>query len=306
MAGSAATGGVEEWPALPYDAWKDTRDTVHMYTQVAGKLRLALAPFEPQWANVPLYVTARGLTTSPMPLGPRTLEVVFDFFDHGVELETSDGRVARIELEPRTVADFYAEFLRALDALDARVEFTARPSEVPDPIPFAEDTVHRSYDRDAVNRFFRVLSRVDTTLKEHRAGFRGRHTPVHFFWGTFDLAYARFCGRDIEPSGDNVILRKSTDEEQMAAGWWPGSEQFPEPAFFAFYFPPPDGLEREPVGPDAAFWSDDLGEFLLRYDDARAAPDTREAILEFLRRTYETSARFCHWEPRLLETVGAD
>jgi hypothetical protein len=299
MAGNGATSGFEEWPELPYRAWRDTRDTLHMYTQVVGKLRLALAPFEPQWAEVPLYLTARGLTTSPMPLGLRTLEVNFDLIDHRLYLATSDGDVRRITLGPRTVAAFYREFVNALDELDAGVEFTAAPSEVPDPTPFAEDTRHGSYDADAVNRFFRVLSQVDLVLKEHRASFRGRHTPVQFFWGTFDLAYTRYSGRDAEPYGDDVIMRRGTDAEQIAAGWWPGSEQFPEAAFFSFAYPKPDGIEREEVSPAGAAWNGDLGEFILRYDDARAAPDPRAAILEFLDRTYDIAARLCRWDPAL-------
>ena len=299
MAGNGATAGFEGWPELPYESWKDTRDTLHMYTQVVGKLRLALAPFEPQWAEVPLYVTARGLTTSPMPLGLRTLEVDFDLIDHRLYLATSDGAVRRISLVPRTVADFYREFLEALDELDARIDFTAAPSEVSDPIPFPDDTVHRSYDPDAVNRFFRVLSQVDVVLKEYRAPFRGRTTPVHFFWGTFDHAVARYSGRDAEPYGDDIIIRRSTDAELMAAGWWPGSDEFPEPAFFSFAYPKPDGLEREQVEPAAAFWSDKVGEFILRYHDARAQRDPRAAILGFLNSTYDAGARLAGWDPRL-------
>jgi hypothetical protein len=299
MAGRGTTTGFEEWPALSFEPWKDTRDTLHMYTQVVGKLRLALAPFEPQWAQVPLYLTARGLTSSPMPLGLRTLEVGFDLIAHRLYLATSDGAVRRIPLEPRTVADFYREFLEALDELDARVEFTAGPSEVPDPIPFAEDTVHRSYDPDAVTRFFSVLSQVGVVFKEHRAEFRGRHTPVHFFWGTFDLAYARYCGRDAEPYGDDIIMRRSTDVEQIASGWWPGSDEFPEAAFFSFVYPKPEGIEREEVTPTGAAWNGDLGEFILRYGDARSAPDPRAAVLDFLRSTYETAARLCRWDPAL-------
>ena len=300
MAGPASTSTFEEWPALPYDAWRDTRDTLHMYTQVVGKLRLALAPFEPQWSEVPLYLTARGMTTSPMPLGLRTLEVNFDLIDHRLYLATSDGDVRRMTLEPRTVADFYGEFVRTLEELGARVEFTAAPSEVSDPIPFAEDTVHKSYDADAVTRFFRVLSQVDVVLKEYRAPYRGRTTPVHFFWGTFDLVVSRFNGRDAEPFGDNVILRRGSDAEQIAAGWWPGSDQFPEPAFFGFPYPKPDGIEQAQIGPGAAGWNDELGEFILRYDDARATPDPRAAILEFLDTSYRAGARPDAWEPRLL------
>jgi hypothetical protein len=299
MAGPASTDTFEEWPALPYAEWQETRDTLHMYTQVVGKLRLALAPFEPQWGQVPLYLTARGLTTSPMPLGRRTLEVDFDLIDHRLYLATSDGGVRRMTLEPRTVADFYREFLQALEELGARVEFTGTPSEVSEPIPFAEDTVHGSYDPDEVNRFFRVLSQVDVVLKAHRAPYRGRTTPVHFFWGTFDLVVGRFNGRDAAPYGDNIILQRSTDAEQIAAGWWPGSDQFPEPAFFSFAYPKPDGLEDAAIGPAAGGWSEDLGEFILRYDDARAAPDPPAAMLEFLDSSYQASARLGGWDPRL-------
>jgi hypothetical protein len=299
MAGNGPSAAFEEWPELRYADWRETLDTLHMYTQVVGKLRLALAPFEPQWAEVPLYLTSRGLTTSPMPLGLRTLEVNFDLVDHRLYLATSDGAVRRIALEPRTVADFYGAFVTALGELDARVPFTAAPSEVPDPTPFADDTRHSSYDADAVNRFFRVLSQVDVVVKEHRAGFRGRHTPASFFWGTFDLAYTRYSGRAAAPYGDDIITRRGSDVEQIGAGWWPGSERFPEAAFFSFAYPKPDGIEREEVRPASASWSNGLGEFILTYADARAASDPRATILQFLDSTYETAARMRGWDPAL-------
>jgi hypothetical protein len=282
------------WPELPYDAWRDTRDTLHMKLQVVGKLRLALSPFEPEWANVPLYVTARGLGTSPLrhPSG-EVFDVDVDLHDHAARVRTGDGRVEEVALRARPVAEFYEELMGALERSGVPVEITTLPSEVPDPIPFPDDTTHASYDPEWAHRFWRTLATVAAAMKEHRAPFRGRHTPVHFFWGTFDLAYTRYNGRPAEPHGDNVIMRRSTDAEQICCGWWPGDERVPAPTFFAYAYPKPDGLEREPG------WDDGMGEFLLPYEDVRTADDPQRALLDWLARTYEAGARLGAWDESL-------
>ena len=282
------------WPELPYDAWRDTKQTLQMYLQIVGKLRLALSPMEPQWANVPLYVTARGLNTSPIPHPNGVFDVDVDFIDHVVAVRTTDGRTEGVRLEPRSVADFYAELMEALERAGVPVEISTMPQEVPDPIPFPDDRVHASYDPDWANRFWRVLVSVDAVLKEHRGRFRGKASPVHFFWGTFDHTYARFSGRPLEPPPEaGVIEREGGDAEQAAAGFWPGDDKTTFPAFFAYTYPKPDGIE------EAALWSTDLGEFLLPYDDVRTATDPRRALLDFLDSTYRAGAERAGWRADL-------
>ena len=278
------------WPELPYGAWRNTKQTLQMYLQVVGKLRLALSPMEPQWANVPLYVTARGLNTSPIPHPNGVFDVDVDFIDHVVAVRTTDGRTEGVRLEPRSVADFYAELMEALERAGVPVEISTMPQEVPDPIPFPDDRVHASYDPDWANRFWRVLVSVDAVLKEHRGRFRGKASPVHFFWGTFDHTYARFSGRPLEPPPEaGVIEREGGDAEQAAAGFWPGDDKTTMPAFFAYTYPKPDGIE------EAALWSTDLGEFLLPYDDVRTAADPRRVLLDFLESTYRAGAERAGW-----------
>jgi hypothetical protein len=287
---------MEEWPPLPYEEWRDTRDTLHMYTQVVGKLRLALSPFEPQWANVPLYVTARGLTTSPVPLGLRTFDAEFDLVDHELVLRTGDRGIERLPLRPQPVAEFFRDVMAALDRLGFAVTISPGPSEVPDPIPFAEDRTHQSYDAEHVNRFFRVLAPADVVLKEHRSWFRGKVTPVQFFWGSFDLVTTRFSGRPLTPPADaDTITRYGGDAEQICGGFWPGHPHFPSPAFFAYGYPKPPGIEQAAIAPEEASWNNDLGEFIFPYDAMRAAPDPRRALLDFLDSTYDACAARLDW-----------
>ena len=285
---------MEDWPPLPYEEWRETRDTLHMFVQIVGKVRLALEPMEPQWAQVPLYLTARGLNTSPIPHPAGPFDIDVDFIDHVVTVRTTRGRLERVALRPQPVAEFYAALMAALAAAGVPTEITELPSEVPDPIPFPADTEHKSYDPEAVNRFWRALSSVDVVLKAHRARFRGKVSPVQFFWGSFDLAYTRYSGRLLEPPADaDVITRHSHDAEQICAGFWPGNATVPEAAFFAYTFPSPAGIES------TAGWRSDLGEFLLPYDTVRTADDPRAALLDFLETTYRAGAELAHWDPAL-------
>ncbi len=291
----------DAWPALPYGEWRATRDTLHMYTQVIGKLRLALSPFEPEWGNVPLYVTARGLTTSPMPTGRGSLDAEFDLVDHALVFRTSDGRVERRPLGG-AVADFHRDVMSALSRLQVDATISVIPSEVANPVPFPEDRAHDTYDEAHVTRFFRVLSLVDLVLKRHRARFRGRTTPVQFFWGTFDLALVRYSGRRVTPPPDaDVIARFSGDAEEICAGWWPGDERVPDPAFYAYAFPRPEGFELAAVEPGGGAWSDTAGEFVLPYERARLHPDPGAAVLAFLETTYAGASALMGWDPDLTQ-----
>lgn len=291
----AMEGSRAEWPALPYGEWRETRDTLHMYAQVLGKLRLALNPLEPQWGNVPLYVTARGLTTSPMPVGLETIDAELDLIGHEVVIRSSHGEVERRPLGG-AVADYYRDVMRMLTNLNVDLKISTKPSEVDDPIPFPEDRTHHVYVKADASRFFRVLSMIGVVLKEHRARFRARTTPVQFFWGTFDLTVARFSGRAVPPpQKGGVIARISGDAEEICAGWWPGDERTQGPNFFAYGYPKPEGAERVDVRPQEAAWSPSAGEFLLPYDAVRSAPDPRRAILDFLESTYDGTAQLMNW-----------
>lgn len=291
----------EEWPALPLREWRETCDTIHLYSQIPGKIRLALAPFEPEWNHVPLYAAARGLTTSPMPYQGRAFELAFDFIAHKFVIAVSDGQAKFIDLGVRpAVADFYADVMAGLRECGIEVQINAKPQEVANPINFSEDRTHASYDKAAVERFWRVLIGVDAVLKAHRAPFHGRHTPVQLWWGSFDLGYERFSGRWLTPPANvGLLMRVGGDAEQINVGFWPGDDRFPEPAFFAYGFPKPDGVENVSIKPAAAFWNKEIGEFMLRYEDVRRAPSPRDAILEFARSTYDAAATLMKWDPAL-------
>lgn len=262
-----------------------------MYMQIVGKVRAALAPREPDWGHAPFYLTARGLTTSPIPHPNGVFEIEVDFIDHLVSVRASDGRIDQIRLEPRTVADFHAELLGLLERDGFPVEISAGPGDVPDGIPFAEDVVHRSYEPVWAHRFWRVLVSLDQVLKEHRARFRGKTSPVQLWWGSFDLAYSRFSGR-------------LEDSEQWAAGFWPGDARVPQAAFYAYTSPKPDGIEGAAVEPAPASWSPALGEFLLDYDAVRESPDPRHSLLSFLESTYRAGAERAGWDPALELDAG--
>lgn len=296
---SVRDGGSSAWSPLPYAEWRDTRDTLHMYTQVIGKLRLALSPFEPEWSNVPLYVTARGLTTSPMPVGLRALDAELDLVAHTLVLRSSDGMVERRPLGG-SVANFFTDVMRMLERMSVAVTISPGPSEVRDPIPFADDRTHATYNSEHAARFFRVLSAIDLVVKEYHAGFNGRTTAVHFFWGAFDLAVTRHSTRRLHPpSHAGVMERFIRDAEEVCSGWWPGDERLPEPAFYAYAAPPPPGFEMSAVYPPDAAWNAQLGEFILPYEAVRQAADPRRAALEFLDSTYAAAAALMGWDPEL-------
>jgi hypothetical protein len=297
----ARVASLEVWPELPYSAWKDTLETLHMNLQIVGKVRLALSPFEPQWANVPLYLSSRGLTTTPLAYADLIFQIDVDLVDHQIVIETAQGETRRVALTARPVADSYADFMSNLNALGIHADFRPIPDEVRDPIPFAEDTVHKAYEPEWANRFWRVLSQVDIVLKDHRSRYRGRTSPVHFFWGSFDLANTRFSGRAAKPPpGAGLIERKSADAEEVCAGFWPGDSRFPQAAFYSYTYPKPDGIEQQVVEPAEARWNPDLGEFALPYEDVRKSASPRNAILQFFESTYAAGARLRGWDQSLL------
>jgi len=292
----------DPWPPLPLDTWRDTCDTLHMWTQIAGKIRKTLSPLVNHWWNVTLYVNARGLTTSPILYGDGVFEIQFDFIDHQLEVLSSDGGRQEIPLEPKTVAEFYREVMASLGRLGIKVEIHAAPDEVANPIPFAEDEVHRSYDHDAAHRFWRALVTVDSIFKEFRGGFIGKCSPVQFFWGSFDLAVTRFSGRRApERPGADAITREAYSHEVISAGFWPGGGDIKGAAFYAYAAPEPPGLKTALVRPESAFYDTKLSEYLLMYDDVRAAKSPKAALLDFLESTYEAGAELAKWDRASLE-----
>ena len=289
-----------EWPPLPFPEWEATCDTLHMWTQIVGKTRMELAPRENHWWNVTLYVTPRGLSTSAIPCRQGSFDAEFDFIAHCLLLRTSAGVERRIRLFARSVADFYAEYRAALGSLAIEVHFDLTPAEFDDPTPYDQDRHHASYDRDAVERFRRTLIHADRVLKKFRARFIGKSSPVHFFWGSFDLAVTRFSGRHapIAPDADPVT-REAYSHEVISCGFWPGDRRYPRPAFYAYAAPAPAGLEKEPVQP--GHWDTGMREFLLPYDDVRQAASPDQAVLDFCQGTYEAAARLAHWDRPSLE-----
>ncbi len=290
----------EFWPALPLDAWRDTYATLHLWTQIVGKVRLALSPPLNHWWHVALYVSAHGLTTSAIPYGSELFEIEFDFLDHRLGMRTSLGQSRAIPLEPRPVAEFYRAVMSALHELGMAVTINTRPQEFPDPIPFDQDYQHAAYDPEYARRFWRILVSTQAVLNEFRSRFLGKSSPVHFFWGSFDLACTRFSGRAAPPR-KGVITGPAYSHEVISAGFWPGSGAISGPAFYSYTVPSPPGLADEPVRPDAAFWSRDFGEFILMYDDVRRAASPASTLLEFLESTYEAGAKLANWNRRELE-----
>jgi hypothetical protein len=295
----------EAWPDLPLNAWQSTRDTLHMWTQIVGKVRLALSPPVNHWWEVPLYVSVRGLTTSPIPYPNGIFEVEFDFIAHVLRITTSHAEVRTLRLEPKSVAKFYEEFLGELSTLGIEVKIWPMPVEVPDPIRFDHDTTHASYDPEFAQRFWRLLVTLDGIFKEFRAGFLGKVSPVHFFWGSFDLAVTRFSGRRApERQGADRVTREAYSHEVISAGWWPGGGTLPA-AFYAYAAPEPAGFRDRTVQPSAAYYDGQLNEFLLRYADTRTATDPRSAVLAFMQSTYEAGADLAAWDRKALERLPA-
>jgi uncharacterized protein DUF5996 len=293
---------VEAWPPLPLAEWSATRDTLHMWTQIVGKVRLALSPLTNHWWEVPLYVSARGLTTSPIPYSLGIFEVEFDFIDHVLRIATSRGETKTMNLVPKSVARFYEEFMNHLASLGIEVKMWPMPCEVPNPIRFDRDTAHDSYDPQYAHRFWRILATLDTILKEFRARFIGKASPVHFFWGSFDLAAARFSGRRApERPGADAMTREAYSHEVSSVGWWPGNGGFDAPMFYAYAAPEPPGFRESKVRPAQAFYNAQIGEFLLPYDAVRTASDPGAALLEFAQSTYEAAANLGNWDRAALE-----
>jgi Family of unknown function (DUF5996) len=291
------------WPDLKWDAWKDTATTLHMGTQIVGKTRLALTPLQNHWWNVPLYVSARGLTTSAMPWRGDAFEVEFDFCEHLLELRLSKGtRVQRVQLplRPQSVAAFYAEYQAALKQLGVEVKIWPMPVEVAAPVRFDLDEANASYDRSAVERFHQILMRVDAIFKRFSTGFQGKISPVHFFWGSFDLAVTRFSGRVADgPPRPDPIQQEAYSHEVISAGWWPGNGGFGEAAFYCYAAPVPEGLAAKPVHPGT--WDKALAEFILRYDAVRTSLSPEDALMDFLESTYVAGADAARWDRPALE-----
>jgi len=295
------------WPDLPLAGWLDTCATLHLWTQIVGKIRLARTPWLNHSWHVTLYVTARGLSTSPIPDGTRIFEIEFDFIDHVLKISTSDGATRQFALAGHSVASFYRRVMEELASLGIKVVIDQMPNELPEPIRFSQDTQHAGYDSEAVGRFFRILSNADRVFKQFRTGFLGKASPVHFFWGSFDLAVTRFSGRSAPrhpggvPNLSDAVACEAYSHEVSSAGFWPGGGAIDYPAFYSYAYPEPDGFRLAKVRPEGAFFSKDVGEFILPYDAVRTAKDPDAALLAFLQSTYEAAANAAKWNRDALE-----
>ena len=295
-------GAGDPWPSLALAGWRDTYATLHLWTQIVGKTRLALTPLVNHWWNVTLYVSSHGLTTSPIPCAWRTFEVEFDFLAHVLEIRTSNGAIRTLALAPRSVADFYAEYMSALRELGIGATIWPRPVEVPDPIAFGIDRTHTSYDGDAAFRFWRALVQADRVFKQFRGRFLGKSSPVHFFWGGFDLAVTRFSGRAAPPRPDaDAMNREAYSHEVISAGFWPGSGSVQEAAFYVYAAPEPKGFAAATIQPAAAYYHREMGEFILPYEAVRSAPSPDDALLDFLQSAYSAAADLGNWDRATLE-----
>ncbi len=291
------------WPALPLADWRNTCDTLHMWTQIVGKIRLALCPHVNHWWEVPLYVSARGLTTSTIPYSLGNFEIHFDFIAHRLDIVSSWADQATIRLQPRSVADFYHEIMETLESLGIDVKIWPMPQEVPNPIRFDDDNTHASYDPEYANRFWRVLSSVDGVLKEFRTRFIGKVSPVHFFWGSFDLAFTVFSGRRApERPGADRVMREAYSHEEVSVGWWPGGGEIPDAMFYAYAVPEPTGFREASIKPNEARYDAKLGEFLLGYEGVRRSTDPSAQILSFAESVYDAAAILGHWDRAALES----
>ena len=296
-----------DWPELNFADWKETCATLHMWTQIVGKIRLTQTPWTNHSWHVTLYLTSRGLTTSPVPHGNDTFEIYFDFIDHNLRILKSNGSHRVVEQKPRSVADFYKAVMTALDELELPVKIDMLPNEIPDPIPFDQDEKHRSYDPEYANRFWRVLVQADRVFKRFRSGFCGKCSPVHFFWGSFDLAVTRFSGRQAPPHPGGVphlpdaVTREAYSQEVSSLGFWPGADAMPQAIFYSYAYPVPKGFSDAKVKPAAASYNAQLKEFVLPYDAVRTAKTPDEALLEFAQSTYDAASMLGKWDRAALE-----
>jgi hypothetical protein len=300
----------EHWPELPLSEWADTCATLHLWTQVVGKIRLAHAPLINHWWQVPLYVTSRGLTTSPIAYGYRSFQIDFDFLDHSLIIQASDGATARVPLAPRTVADFHAEVMSRLRELGLETRIWTMPVEIPDAVPFDQDKEHKSYDPEYAQRFWRILVQADRLCTLFRSRFLGKVSPVHFFWGSFDLAVSRFSGRTAPALTSNSpnlgawVMQEAYSHEVSSCGFWPGNGGFGRAAFYSYAYPEPAGFSDAPLRPDTAYYDQNLGQFILPYDAVRQAPSPDDHVLDFLQSTYSAAAALAHWDRSALERAA--
>ncbi len=295
------------WPALPFAEWKDTAITLHMWTQIVGKIRLTLTPWTNHSWHVTLYVTSRGLTTSPIPHGVCTFEIQFDFIDHQLLVDKSDGARRKLELKPQSVADFYRTLMRTLEDLDLPVTINTMPNEIENPVPLDQDEEHHSYDPEYANRFWRVLVQSDRVFKEFRSRFCGKCSPVHFFWGSFDLAVTRFSGRPAPPHPGGVphlpdaITREAYSQEVSSLGFWPGNAAIPTPVFYSYAYPEPPGFAGAKVQPPEVYYESKLREYILPYDAVRTAEKSDEVLLDFAQSAYDAASKLGKWDRDALE-----
>ena len=299
----------DQWPDLSFEKWRDTYATLHLWTQIVGKIRLAQTPWINHSWHVTLYVTARGLTTSPIPHGGSMFEINFDFVDHHLRIDSSEGGQRAIELRPRSVADFYLAVMSALTELELPVSINTMPNEIQDPIPLDRDEEHRSYDAEYANRFWRVLVQADRVFKDFRSDFCGKCSPVHFFWGSFDLAVTRFSGRAAPPHPGGIphlpdaITREAYSQEVSSLGFWPGGGPVPMPVFYSYAYPEPTGFGQARVRPDAASYNAQLREFILPYDAVRRGDSPDDVLLDFARSTYDAASSLARWDRAALKEI---
>jgi Family of unknown function (DUF5996) len=300
-------GASNQWPPLPFAEWKDTAETLHMWTQIVGKIRLTLSPWTNHSWHVTLYVTSRGLTTSPIPHGSHTFEIQFDFIDHQLFIDKSDGARRAIPLKPQSVAEFYGTVMKTLSDLELPVTINTMPNEIENPIPFDQDEKHRSYDREYANRFWRALVQSDRVFKDFRSRFCGKCSPVHFFWGSFDLAVTRFSGRPAPPHPGGVphlpdaVTREAYCQEVSSLGFWPGNAAAPTPVFYSYAYPEPPGFAAAKIQPDAAFYETKLREFILPYDAVRTREKPDQVLLDFAQSAYDAASKLGKWDRAALE-----
>ena len=294
------------WPELPLAAWQDTRDTLHMWTQVVGKIRLELAPHINHWWEVAFHVSGVGLNTPAIPYGEGVFDAEFDFIAHRLVFRRSDSQRGEVPLAPKSVAQFYSEVMETLHSMGIDVKIWTTPAEVANPIPFEKDTQHKSYDPEYAHRFWQILTNCNTIFSEFRSGFLGKASPVHFFWGSFDLAVTRFSGRRApERPGADVITRDAYSHECSSVGFWPGGGDVKGAAFYAYMAPTPEDYANSQVQPKEAFWNKELGEFLLMYDDVRSMESPEKAILDFCQSTYDAGATLARWDRAALEAPAS-